>query len=107
MTLESSDRKAKPETKRSESKFSIRAALALLGIMLLELLLPVIVAGAAVWFLFVYVNLWQYDRTFMLVLFGVLVTIIALPLSILIDRLLEGIRIGYYPRGAKIGKGHR
>jgi hypothetical protein len=105
MTLESKDRKSKPEATRSESKFSIRAALALLGIMFLELLLPVILAGAAVWFLFVYAYLWQYDRTLMLVLFGVLVTIIALPLSIMIDRLLEGIRSGYYPRGAKIGKG--
>jgi hypothetical protein len=105
MSSESSDRKAKPETNRSESKFSLRAALALLGIMLLELLLPVVVVGTAIWFLFVYFNLWQYNRAFMLVLFGILVTILALLLSVWIDRVLEGTRSNYYRRGARIGKG--
>jgi hypothetical protein len=83
---------------------AIRDALWLLVILLLELLLPVLITGAAAWLLFSYFSLWRFNPTLMIVLYGILVTVAALGLSVTIDRLLDGLRRRHFKHGVKLGK---
>jgi hypothetical protein len=107
MTSESVVKKEKSGASPNEPK--ARPAFAqrvwLLLIHLLELLLPVVLSFAAFGYLFASFNLWQYERTLIVVLFGVAVCAVALLLSVFFDRFLEGVRRGYYKKGLKLGKG--
>jgi hypothetical protein len=80
----------------------IGAVFSALGLLLAELLLPALIAGGVVWYLFSSYNIWGLERTLSLILFGVAVVLLALILSVLSDSLLAGIRNIFAARGAKL-----
>jgi hypothetical protein len=90
--------KKKPETRRP----TFGAVVGGLVVMLLEIILPVILAVAIGWFLFSYFNLWQSrDRTVGLILFGVAVVIISVLLSAVIDGAAAPLRKSSRARGVQ------
>jgi hypothetical protein len=76
-----------------------------LVLFLLELILPVLVAGGLIWYLFATYNLWGLDRTMALILFGAAVVILALVLSVLLDSILTIFRNNLYRHGSRVGSG--
>ena len=90
-----------PASKPKPARPSAGAIFAALGLLLIELILPVLIAGGLIWYLFSSYNLWALERTLSVALFGAAVVIVALVISVLTDSLLAGIRNGYARQGAR------
>lgn len=98
--------KAEKPTPKPKPKVSLGSVVVALLLFLLELILPVLIAGGLIWYLFGNYNLWgAMDRTLALVLFGVAVVVLALILSVLLDTLLVVFRNLLYHRGARFTSG--
>lgn len=72
-----------------------------IGLLLAELLLPILIAGGLVWYLFSAYNVWALNQTLSLVLYGSAVVVLALILSVVADSLLAGIRGGFSHQGVR------
>ncbi len=81
----------------------IGMTLAVLGLLILEVLLPVLLAAGIVGFLFYNFEVWKLDRTLALVLFGAAVVVLSLALSVLGDGLFASIHRTYRKLGVKMG----
>jgi hypothetical protein len=94
---------AAPEKKneRKTNRPSVGVVFSALGLLLAELLLPILIAGALVWYLFSAYNVWARERTLALVLYGIAVVVLALILSVVADSLLAGLRGMYAQKGAR------
>ena len=101
MTTESDTSAPVPAQKPKPAKISAGAVFAALGLLLIELILPVLIAGGLIWYLFYAYNLWGLEHTLSLVLFGTAVVIVALVLSVLGDSLLAGFRNSFARQGAR------
>lgn len=73
------------EKSSARKKASPGAFFAALGLLLLEILLPVILTAVLLWWVFANFNLWSYDRTLVLVVFAAGMVAISLLLTILLD----------------------
>jgi hypothetical protein len=91
--------------KKITPKPAFSAVLSVLGLFVLNIVLPVIVAGGAVWTLFYYLNMWQYGMSLALFLFGAAVVAIALILTIVADPLLMIVHKNYRKQGVRFGTG--
>src|SRR5690242_9655276 len=77
---------APKEKKVEKVKLSISALFSAVGLLILEVLLPVLLAGGALWWLFANFNLWQtLNRTLGLILFAVGLVVIAILLLMVIN----------------------
>jgi hypothetical protein len=91
--------KPKPKTTRKPTAGN---TLAFFLVTVLTTLLPIAAAGGLFLFIFAEYNFWQYDRTLMVVLFGIIVTIMAAVLSVVLDTVLAPLRARYASRGIKM-----
>jgi hypothetical protein len=69
--------------------------------LILEIILPVILASGALWFLFGNFNLWQMNRGLALVLLAVGLVVISFMLGIFLDRITSSKRKKYRKQGVK------
>jgi len=76
-----------------------------LGLLILEIILPAVLSGGALWFLFRNFNLWQLNRTLALVLFALALVVMSSVLGIFLDTVTSKKRKGYRKRGVKFGTG--
>jgi|GEM_PF-4973724 len=92
MTTPSDPAALEKKTERKPIAAAIGAFLWGLGLLLLELLLPALIAGGVIWYLFSSYNVWAIERTLSLVLYGAAVIVLALVLSVAGDSLLAALR---------------
>lgn len=93
-----------PEPSRAKERKprpTLGAVLSALGLLLVEVILPVLAAGGTVWYLFSTFNLWALDRTLALVLFGIAVFLLALIVSVVIDTLLSVVYGSFRRQGVR------
>ena len=76
-----------------------------LGLLTLEIILPAVLSGGALWFLFRNFNLWQLNRTLALVLFALALVVMSSMFGIFLDTVTSKKRKGYRKRGVKFGTG--
>jgi len=81
------------------------AFLSSLGLLILEIILPVVLAGGALWFLFRNFNLWQMNRTLALVLLAVGLVVISFMLGIFLNMITSSKLKGYRKQGVKFASG--
>jgi hypothetical protein len=72
-----------------------------LGLWILEIILPVVLAAGALWFLFRNFNLWHMNRTLALVLLALGLVVISFMLGILLDMITSSKRKKYRKQGVK------
>lgn len=72
-----------------------------LGLLILEIILPVILASGALWFLFGNFNLWQMNHRLALVLLAVGLVVISFMLGIFLDMITSSKRKKYRKQGVK------
>ena len=94
---------ARPAPKKVKARPGAWAMAFLL--LLVELILPVLVAGGLIWYLFMAYNLWAMERSLSLMLFGAAVVVVGLVLSVVLDTLLGGLRGSLYRQGARFATG--
>jgi hypothetical protein len=75
------------------------AFLSSLGLLILEIILPVVLAAGALWFLFRNFNLWQMNRTLALLLLAVGLVVISFMLGIFLDVITSSKRKKYRKQG--------
>lgn len=105
MAPDSVDGKPAQATSKKETGPPTGAFLYSLGLLILEIILPVVLAGGALWFLFRNFNLWQMNRTLALVLFAVGLVVISFMLGIFLDMITSSKRKGYQKQGVKFASG--
>jgi len=76
-----------------------------LGLLTFEIILPAVLSGGALWFLFGNFNLWQLNRTLALVLFALALVVISSVLGIFLDTVTAKKRKGYRKQGVRFGTG--
>lgn len=98
-----------PKEKKAEKvKLSISALFSALGLLILEVLLPVLLAGGALWWLFANFNLWQtLNRTLGLVLFAVGLVVIAILLLMVINTFTSVIHKSFRRKGVRFSSDPR
>ena len=103
-SVESKPAQPTPLTKK-EAGPANGAFLSSLGLLILEIILPAVLSGGALWFLFRNFNLWQLNRTLALVLFAVALVVMSFMLGIFLDTITSSKRKGYRKQGIKFGSG--
>jgi hypothetical protein len=93
----SADKPPQPPT----TKKAVGPVLSSLGLLILEIILPVILAAGALWFLFRNFNLWQMNRTLALVLLAVGLVVISFMVGIFLDMITSSKRKKYRKQGVK------
>jgi hypothetical protein len=72
-----------------------------LGLLILEIILPVVLAAGALWFLYRNFNLWRMNHTLALVLLAVGLVVVSFMLSIVLDMITSSKRKKYREKGVK------
>jgi hypothetical protein len=103
-SVESKPAQPTPLTKK-EAGPANGAFLSSLGLLILEIILPAVLSGGALWFLFRNFNLWQLNRTLALVLFALALVVMSSMLGIFLDTITSSKRKGYRKQGIKFGSG--
>jgi hypothetical protein len=76
-----------------------------LGLLILEIILPAVLSGVALWLLFRNFDLWHLNRTLSLVLFALALVVMSSMFGIFLDTVTSKKRKGYRKRGVKLGTG--
>jgi len=103
-SVESKPAQPTPLTKK-EAGSANGVFLSSLGLLILEIILPAVLSGGGLWFLFRNFNLWQLNRTLALVLFAVALVAMSFMLGIFLDTITSSKRKGYRKQGIKFGTG--
>jgi hypothetical protein len=99
--------KKDPAKAASSRKLPFSAIVSDLGLLFVEVILPVVLSAAAIWFLFRSYNLWQMDRTLALAIFVIALVIISFMLILLLDTFTYPVRKPYRDQGVKFGSNAR
>jgi hypothetical protein len=92
---------AADKSPQSTPKKAVGPFLSSVGLLILEIILPVILAAGALWLLFRNFNLWQMNRTLALVLLAVGLVVISFMLGIFFDMVTSSKRKKYRKQGVK------